>query len=194
MIHTWQRPGYLSGRMWIAILFLLLPAFTARGAVAVSVPDKEHRIKAVFLYRFTQFVEWPAESFATATSPLVLQIVGPDPFGAYLDEVVQGEMVDSHPIIVKRAARLDDIVDCHVLFLSVPGAGDFEKRLANLKRRRILTVSDTKDFTQHGGMIHFFTLNGRIRLRVNMQAVRDADLNLSSKLLRLAEIASPSKG
>jgi hypothetical protein len=185
------------------ILLLFLSGTPARAAGAGG-PDKEHQIKAVFLYRFAQFVEWPADSFAGENAPLVLGILGPDPFGAYLDEVVQGEKVGTHPIVIKRVGKPEEAAECHVLFISMTGLGaagpgaagpgpEAAERLSNFKGRRILTVGDTENFSQGGGMILFTTRNGKIRLRINMEAVRASNLSLSSKLLRLAEISPPAK-
>jgi uncharacterized protein DUF4154 len=191
-------PGPLrfrARRAFLGILFLCLSATPSRAAgEGADLPDKEHQIKAVFLYRFAQFVEWPSESFAGENAPLILGILGPDPFGAYLDNVVQGEKVGAHPIIIKRIAKPEEAWECHVLFISPAGsgpeaAGEMSALQSPLKGRKVLTVGDTKSFSQGGGMILFITRNGRIRLRINMDAVRAANLSLSSKLLRLAEIA-----
>lgn len=186
-------PGRLRIRARRTVLGFLLLSLYAAPAGAGGI-DKEHQIKAVFLYRFAQFVEWPAESFADENAPLVLGILGPDPFGAYLDEVVQGEKVGSHPISVKRIADPEEAARCHVLFLSPSGSDQgVAERLSGLQGRKILTVGDTDGFSRGGGMILFTTRNGRIRLRINMESVRASDLELSSKLLRLAEIAPPAK-
>jgi hypothetical protein len=176
------------------LLFLLTAAPSRAARTGADAPDKEHQIKAVFLYRFAQFVEWPSESFADENAPLVVGIMGPDPFGAYLDDVVQGEKVGSHPILIKRVANPDEAAACHVLFISTTGSGpDAAENLSTLKGRKVLTVGDTETFSQGGGMILFTTRNGRIRLRINMESVRASNLELSSKLLRLAEIAPPAK-
>jgi hypothetical protein len=190
------RLRFRARRAIILLLFLFLSALTPRPAGAsAGGPDKEHRLKAVFLYRFAQFVDWPAESFAGESAPLVLGILGPDPFGAYLDDVVKGEKVGSHSIVVKRIENPEAAADCHVLFISMarsdPEAA--EKLSSALKGRRILTVGETEGFSEVGGMILFTTRNGKIRLRINMESVRASNLELSSKLLRLADIAPPSK-
>ena len=186
------RPRIRARRAFTCALLLFLSA-TAAAAGAEGI-DKEHQLKAVFLYRFAQFVDWPAESFAEENSPLVLGILGPDPFGAYLDEVVRGEKVGSHPIAVKRVANPEEAAQCHVLFFSPSGSGpDVAEKLSDLKGRKVLTVGDTDRFSRGGGMILFTTRNGRIRLRINMESVRASNLELSSKLLRLAEIAPPAK-
>ncbi|MDB5047104.1 MAG: YfiR family protein [Fibrobacteres bacterium] len=160
----------------------------------MKLPDKEYQVKAGFLFNFTQFVEWPAESFPAKDSPLVVGILGPDPFGDYLDEMVKGETVGSHPIKVLRFHRIEDVKDCQILFISGPEAQRPENVFAALKERRILTVGDSEDFSKRGGMVGFVTKNGKIRLQINTESVQAADLTVSSKLLRLADIVSTGKG
>src|ERR1041385_8146746 len=75
------------------------------------------QIEAAYLYNFTRFVEWPATVFANDRSPLVLGVLGQDPFGSLLDDLVSGERINGRPIIVRRFARVADVDDCHVLFI-----------------------------------------------------------------------------
>ena len=73
------------------VLWIAAPAEDAKGR-----PAREYQVKAVFLYHFVQFVQWPPESFPAKDSPLVVGILGEDPFDAYLEQVVKGE-VDGRP-------------------------------------------------------------------------------------------------
>jgi hypothetical protein len=169
--------------MTLLVLLALTPA--ARSAPTVA---SEYQLKAVFLFNFTQFVEWPPEAFAEPGAPLVIGILGEDPFGAYLDETVRGEMVNGRPLIVQRYRRVDDIKSCHVLFVSRSEAEHLTQVLSSLKGRSILTVSDLDGFTRDGGVIRFATVANKIRLRISLDAAQSAKLTISSKLLRPAEI------
>ncbi len=153
----------------------------------------EYQLKAVFLFNFAQFVEWPATAFAEPQAPLVIGILGEDPFGEYLDQTVQGESVNNHPLAVQRFRRVDEITTCHILFVSRKEADRLEQILARLKGRGILTVGDFDGFAGRGGMIRFVTDNNRIRLKINLDAAKADDLTISSKLLRPAEIVSTGK-
>lgn len=162
-------------------------------AGAQSSPSREHRVKAVFLFNFAQFVDWPDSAFGGPKEPLVVGILGEDPFEDFLDEVVKGESVHNRPIVVKRFGKPEDIKSAHVLFI---GAGDtprLEALLASLKARHILTVGESELFYMRGGMVCFTTDGGKVRLRINLEAVQGAKLSVSSKLLRLADIAGPRK-
>lgn len=151
---------------------------------------KEYQIKAIFLYNFTQFVQWPQEAFREADSPLVIGILGKDPFGSYLDETVKGEVINNHPLEVERYNRVEDVKECHILFITQDGKEEIKRAIDNLKVQPVLTVSEVEGFTRMGGMIRFLNDDGRIKLRINVESAAEAELVISSKLLRLAEIIS----
>src|SRR5204863_5659033 len=123
---------------WFCILLCLL-LFMPWKAKAQS---KEYQIKAVFLFNFAQFVDWPANAFPEAQTPLVIGVLGEDPFGSYLDETVRGEKVNNRPLVVRRYRRVDEIKTCHVLFISRSEANRLEQIFSGLKGRNILTVGD----------------------------------------------------
>jgi hypothetical protein len=164
-----------------------------RDAPAETTPPPEYQLKAVFLFNFAQFVEWPPEAFPEAQTPLVIGVLGEDPFGAYLDETVRGETVNNRSLVVHRYRRVEEIETCHVLFISRSEAGRLEQILASLKGRNILTVGDMAGFARRGVMIRFLTEKNKIRLRVNLAATKDTNLVISSKLLRPAEIIEPGE-
>jgi hypothetical protein len=153
-------------------------------------PSPEYQIKAVFLFNFTQFVEWPSTAFERQNAPLVIGILGKDPFGSYLDETIKGEEVNGHPLVVQRFSRAEDVKKCHILFITPSDKDQLRNIFDGLTNQPILTVGDVVNFSKSGGMIRFFTENNKIRIRINLDIVKDADLIISSKLLRMAEIVS----
>ncbi len=170
--------------MVLAFLF----AVTQCAALADTAPSKEYGLKAAFLFNFAGFVEWPARAFAAPDAPLEVAVLGDDPFHGVLEETVRGEKVAGHAFTVRHYHAVAEIQNCHILFISAAEADNIDAVLATLKGRAILTVSDAKDFAARGGMIQFVTENNRIRLRINLEAAKAAQLVLSSKLLRPAEI------
>lgn len=179
----------LAAWIRVAAWLALVPptAALAQGeAVAASAP--EYELKAVFLFHFAQFVQWPVDALPDSTTPLVIGVLGEDPFGPYLDETVRGETVQGHPLEVRRFRSPQEIDTCHILFVSPSQTERFETFRGPLEARSILTVSDASEFDARGGMIRFITDRNRIRLRINLEAARSARLTLSSKLLRAAEI------
>ena len=156
-------------------------------------PSREYQIKAVFLFNFAQFVEWPPSAFAGASSPIVIGVLGENPFGEYLDETVRDEKVENRPLKFQRYLQIDEIKTCHVLFISRSEANRLEQILVSLKNRSILIVGDGDDFVQSGGMIRLATAQNKIRLIINLEAAKAANLTISSKLLRSAEVVTASK-
>jgi hypothetical protein len=176
---------------WCVVYGLLLLA--GLDVSAQTAPSKEYQVKAVFLFNFAQFVEWPPTAFGDGNSPLVIGVLGDNPFGTYLDETVRDEKVGHRPLEVQRYLRVDEIKTCHVLFIGPSEANRLEQILASLKERSILIVGDSDDFVQRGGMIQLASSQSRIRLRINEGAAKTANLTISSKLLRSAELVTRSK-
>jgi hypothetical protein len=156
--------------------------------VLAQAPSREYQLKAVFLFNFTQFVDWPANAFENAQSPLVIGVIGDNPFGAYLAQTVSGEKINGHPLTVQYYKNEEEIKLCHILFINVNETKKQEQVLESVKGKNMLTVSDHPDFLKQDGMIRFVTNNNKIKLQINIDACRESKMVLSSKLLRLAEI------
>jgi hypothetical protein len=160
-----------------------------RSACAAESPT-EYQVKAVFVYNFSRFVEWPPQAFSAPNQPFVIGILGSDPFGSRLDEAVRGEQIDQHPLQVRRFRSVGEIGECQILYIDSSESGQLPQILAALEHRNTLTVSDLDGSSQRGVMIQFVTENNRIRLRINVESARAAGLTISSKLLRTAEIVT----
>lgn len=158
------------------------------GAAALAAGPTEYELKAVFLFNFSQFVDWPQSAFANVQAPLVIGVLGEDPFGAALDEVIAGETVQGRPISVRRFARAEEIDVCHILFINGSARARLVRVLDELRTRPILTVSDAPEFARAGGIIQFLTIDNKVRLQINLDAAKLAQLNISSKLLHPARI------
>jgi len=179
--------GAASPCFWIALATTVILLQTQ----LLPAQTPEYQVKAVFLFNFTQFVEWPSTAFEKPNAPLVIGILGKDPFGSYLDETVKGEQVNGHPLIIQRYNKVEDVKTCHILFINPVEKEQLKTILQKLAHQPTLTVGDITNFTKTGGMIRFFTENHKIHIRINLDVVKDAELTISSKLLRMAEIVSP---
>ena len=175
---------------WLAAFALL---GGARGAPAETAPPDEYQVKAADLYHFAQFVEWPADAFLQRNSPLIIGVLGENPFGSYLDDLVRGEKVGSRPLLVHHYRRPEEIADCHILFVSKSEAGSLDKVFAALKGRSILTVGDVDTFIQQGGLIRFLIEEGTVRFKVNIVVAKASRLTISSKILSRERIETPGK-
>lgn len=188
-----HRAGWRRGAQ-LGLLALLSLCAQPAPALRAATLD-EYQVKAVFLFNFTQFVEWPASAFASPDSQFVIGVLGDDPFGANLDAVVQGEQVGGHPIAVRRYSDIADASGAHILFISQSAAPQIEADAANrLAGKPMLTVSDAGTQTSKDVVVRFLTANNRIRLRINVASAQAARLVISSKLLRPAEIVGGENG
>jgi hypothetical protein len=167
----------------LVVAMLLVPHLAAAA-------PSEYQVKAVFLFNFSRFVEWPAAAFANASAPLEMCIFGHDPFGADLDEVVKGEVVNGRPLVIRRIQEPAQTAECHILFIHKSEDRRLGEALSALDARSTLTVSDIPGPAQRGVMIRLVTEQGRIRLRINVESARAANLTISSNLLRSAEIVA----
>ncbi len=154
----------------------------------------EYELKAAFIYNFTQFTDWPVDAFASAAAPLVIGIVGEDPFGKTLDDVVRGEIVRGRPLVVKRLRADEDLRSCHVLFLSRSEKERLAALCGQLKDSPVLTVSDVDGFAQQGGMVNLLLVNNTVKMEINQAAAEGAGLQISSKLLKLARVVRTRRG
>jgi YfiR/HmsC-like len=183
----------LRSPAWLSRLWLAIAVFAATASWALAAPS-EYQVKAVFLFNFTHFVDWPPDAFPRPDTPFVIGVLGEDPFGSQLDDVVRGERVNQRPLVIERYRSLADIRNCNILFIGSSEIGHLEQILAALKGRSILTVSDADAVGQRGVMIRLVTENNRIRLRIDVSAAKAGNLTISSKLLRPAEIVGGGEG
>jgi hypothetical protein len=114
--------------------------------------------------------------------------LGDDPFQSFIDRTVSGERVDGRPIVIQRYEHINEVRNCHILFISNKESKRVKDIISTLRNRPILTVSDMPGFANNGGMISFLTRNNKIKLQVNQSATRASGLSVSSKLLRISEI------
>jgi hypothetical protein len=183
---VWRHSRY----SWVSFIVVVAIAcqLWAQQIEAQNSRFSESEVKAVFLFNFAQFVAWPDGAFLDRQSAFVICILGDDPFGRVLDDVVKGEVVRGRALIVERFRRVEDIRTCHILFVSQFDAEQYAHIFATLVQRPILTVGDTEGFAARGGAIRFVTAQNRIRLRVNLDAAKAANLTISSNLLRSADV------
>ncbi len=177
----------------ISLKYYIISLLLVCGMFSISMQSpvtREYQVKAVFLFNFSQFVEWPAASFSSDHTPLIIGVLGENPFGSFLEETVSGEKANGHPLVVQYYKNIADVKECHILYVNPAETNKLDQIVGSLKGKNILTVSDANGFLQKGGMIRFFTRNKKTQLQINLDAAKAARLVISSKLLRLAEIVT----
>lgn len=183
---AWRLGGLLLG--------LASAPLRAADASAAAPPSSEHQLEAVFLFNFAQFVEWPARTFSQPHAPLVIGVLGDDPFGSYLDDIVRGEKIEGRALTVIRFRRIEEVRDCHILYIGASESERLDTIVAALKGRSVLTVSDAENFARQGGMVRFVKDGSKIRMRINAEAAKSCGVIISSKILRFATIVTAEKG
>lgn len=178
-----HHPAIHRLRILTAACFLVAAAFLCAGRVQ-SPPAREYEVKAAFLFNFAKFVEWPPNAFPDANTPLVIGVLGQDPFGSCLDDTVRGEHANSRQLVVQRYRTPGEIKSCHVLFISRSESDRLDQIVANLRYRKMLIVTDA-DGGRGGVIIRFVNEGNKIRFKIDVEAAKAANLTISSKLLRL---------
>lgn len=148
----------------------------------------EYQVKAAFIFNFTKFTDWPTNASAPPNTPIVIGIVGQDPFGNTLDDVVSGESVRGRPLVVKRLRVEEDLRSCHLLFISRSEKDRLPALLSRLKGSPVLTVGDFDGFANQGGMVNLLLIQKSVKIDINQAAAEEAGLQISAKLLKLARI------
>lgn len=175
-----NRISKLVTRLLI-FLFLCVPVLAQQGL-------SEYQVKAAYLFNFLKFVEFPGDSFADPLAPIVIGVVGDDPFGGMLPQVVTGKTVQGRDLVIHIYRAGEDLRGAHILFVSESERKKMPMILSSLRGSSVLTVSDTEGFLEAGGIIQFLNENGRVRFAINVDAASRARLKMSSKLLSLAKV------
>jgi hypothetical protein len=175
-------------RSAVALLALLATGMASAPRAYADPSVTEYQLKAVFLLNFARFVTWPEQAFGTPDAPIVVCVLGQDPFGSALDEVLANERIGNRPLAARRVASADTIDGCQLLFVSERDARRHDTLLHALAARPVLTVGDEAAFARSGGMVGFELEDGTVRITVNPDALRNAGLTMSSQILRMARI------
>jgi len=194
MPDTSGRLNLMLRRLGILIVALSVSLSWAPEAVAQvsdSSDSSEYLIKAGFIYNFAKFVDWPATAFAQPDSPIVIGILGTDPFGTLIDRIVENKKIGARGFVVKRlkwGTDFKELKECKILFVSASEKAHIDDVVQIVKTLPILTVGETPGFAERGGVIRFVLEDNRVRFEINVEAAHQADLTISSRLLTLARI------
>ena len=176
------RAGAIS-ILGLSVSWLLLAGGYGHGQ---ETQPTEYQIKAAFLFNFAKFVQWPPQAFADANSPMIIGVLGQNPFHEDLARTIRNKTIDDHPLVIKEFNSLVEVTNCHILFISTSEKRRLPQIFEGLNGANVLTVGETERFTESGGIINFVLEGTKIRFQINESAAKAAGLKLSSKLLSLA--------
>jgi hypothetical protein len=170
----------------IGCILALLLATTAHAAASIAGVG-EYQMKALYLFKFAQFVEWPAAAFAHGSDPIHICVAGENPFGSLLQTVIADKQASGRHFHVREVRPGKQPAGCHVLFVPASQSRRQTAILAGARGLHVLTVGESADFLEAGGVI-VLRLNGaRLRFGIALEAAQSAGLKVSSKLLQLAD-------
>lgn len=169
--------------MAVACLSLLVGRVASAAEAETS---KEYQIKAAFVYNFTKFVDWPASSFLEKSTPIVIGVLGTNPFGAELNKAVEGRRVNGREILIRAVSTAAELSSVNAVFISASEAGRLKELLSSLKTKPILTIGEKESFTREGGTIAFVLDGDKIRFAINMESAEAAGIRVSAQLQKLA--------
>jgi hypothetical protein len=170
------------------LLLLLLAAALLGTVVAARAQSDarvaEYRLKAAFIFRFPDYVDWPDSAFPGPDRPFTIGVLGADAFAEGLLKTVPGRKVDNRPLAVRRLRRGDSVAGLQVLFI---GASENAREvLGPLKGQPVLTVTESEQAFVQGSMVNFVVVDDKVRFDVALTPAEQANLKISARLLSVA--------
>lgn len=188
-----MRPGAAAvgslALVWgLSLATLFLSAVGGQASGAAPVPFAEYQVKATWLLNFVRFTEFPTNAFASKESPIVVGVLGKDPFGDELERALGGKVAKGrHFEIRKVSSEREEMQGCHVLFIASSEKRRMRDLCEQVRKMPVLTVSDVDGFLEQGGVINFLLKRDALRFEISVSSAQAAGLRLDARLLELAD-------
>ncbi|MBD3291183.1 DUF4154 domain-containing protein [candidate division KSB1 bacterium] len=169
------------------VIVLSFTSFSGSLALQTNTKPYDYEVKAAFIINFAKFINWQHSAFESIDSPFYIGILGDNPFNSELEKLVSGKKLKGREVRILYFNKFQDFKFCHILFISRSEKKRVKHIFKALKTNGILTISDIENFIEYGGTIGFIMKNKKIRFEINLASANNANLTISSKLLRLAE-------
>lgn len=187
---------HLLARLALLYGLLCMPALAGGESAAASTsakPPSEYFVKAVYLYNFIKFVQWPGEYAPANNASINVCVVGKDPFGEDLSAVEKAS-TDKLKLVIKRGVSDSEMKSCHLLFISTSEEARLDSIIGQIQGRPVLTVSEIKNFASRGGVIGFVNIEkniglftkDKLKLEINTKSASNAHLKIDANLLEIA--------
>lgn len=184
-----------TSRCRVARAFARLAAcalFLAAGTVPALA--LEYRVKATYLYKLAEFIEWPDASFASPSAPLEICVVGINPFDAVLATAAWARQIRSHPVVVRHLPEMDDTVACHVMYIAGSPQEPVAEILERVRGKPVLSVTDDANDPGSKGVVHFVLYDNKVRFEIDDALAAQAGLRINARVLGLAVSVNPRPG
>lgn len=163
--------------LYILLIFLSFPTL-------LNALNSEIDLKAVFIGRFSKFITWPE----TDRDKFIITVIDTNPFEDKLDKLYGDKKIHNKPIELRYVTSIKDIKDSDILFITMSNQREVKKILNYAKENSILTVSDNKGFAERGGIIQIDFIMRKVKLKINNEASKNANIKISSSLLNISEV------
>jgi hypothetical protein len=163
-------------------LCLGTPFFGTSLAAETQLTADEYGLKAAFLYNLAKFVDWPPSKFKQDDAPLVIGVTGQDAFDR-AKAIIRDKTIEKHKVVIRLLASEAEIPDCHILFLTRSQKQRAAEMVNAANKAAVLTVGETEEFLEAGGMIRFYIVADNLRLEIADESVRAAGLNIKATAL-----------
>ncbi len=173
-------------RLRAVVAFTLLALPFALNALAQNSEPTQFDVEAAYLYRFGNFVQWPPDASAGKSKQFSICVLGHDPFGSTLSDMVKGSAINGLPIAARRIQSAKEAAGCRIVYFSSSEDNRLGTDLTDLRGGPVLTVSDIPGFDSRGGMVQFVLTDRRVRFEINLSNAQKVGLKLSSQLLKVA--------
>lgn len=183
----------LRKRLLFPLILVACLGLTSPAPSQVPQAD-ENQVKAAYLYNFARFVDWPAASWPQADGPTLICSVGDDRLAEVLQQAVVGKQANGRRIETRRISSSQEGRSCHVLLIGFHDPPRVLQMLRGLQDARVLTVGQVDGFTDLGGMINLVRTGRAVELEINPKAAEAAGLKISSRLLAVSRVVTPSRG
>lgn len=171
----------------VSVLIALCLAVSGWAAAEPAVAPSEYQVKAAVLYNLAKFVEWPNRSFSHPSAPIIIGILGDDPFGNAF-EAAKDKLVKGRKVQVQRSGKAVDLLHCQVLFISASERGRLPSLLKEFQGSGTLLVADMDKFALQGGMIGLALRDEMVAIEINIDALQRANIKINERLLNSARI------
>ena len=168
-----------------ACLLLCLAAMGTPRAQTERVAA-EYQVKAAYLYKFLDFVEWPPRAFESAQSPFVIGVIGADALADELALVVATRQSGGRAAMVRKLRPGEPVTGVHMLFIGRSAAARTASLVASTKDMPVLTVTETEDAFAAGSSINFVLIDNKVRFDVALRGGEPSQFKISSRLLGVA--------
>jgi hypothetical protein len=174
---------------------VLILAVAASGADGIQdrTEVKEHDLKAAFVYNFLVFAEWPESAFKNSEAPIVVGILGKDPFDGALEKAFKDRTAHGRKIEIRQLDAARGATACQLVFIPDGEKKNLADVLAAAKDRNVLVVCESGGLAAKGAALNLVVEDKKVKIEANPAAASRAGVKLSAKLLKLARIVQDDK-